>query len=140
MIEKITITKLQRISVENGDILHGLKKSDFGYVNFGEIYFSLIAKDKIKAWKVHNEMTLNLIVPHGSVRFNFIELDDDGLVANRLELTLSEEKYCRLTIPPKIIFGFKGVGDNPNIVVNIADIEHKDNEVKKIADNTYKFK
>lgn len=53
MIEGIVITNLKRISVPDGDILHGMKKTDVGYKDFGEIYFSYILKDKIKAWKIH---------------------------------------------------------------------------------------
>ena len=60
MIEGIVITNLKRISVPDGDILHGMKKTDVGYKDFGEIYFSYILKDKIKAWKIHKKMTLNL--------------------------------------------------------------------------------
>ena len=85
-------------------------------------------------------MILNLIVPSGSVRFNFIELDLKGLLKNRMEITVSNKHYCRITVPPNIIFGFKGIGDAENIVANIADIEHNDEEVKKIDPGKFKFK
>ena len=44
MIEELVITNLKRISVPGGDILHGMKKTDNGYSDFGEIYFSYILK------------------------------------------------------------------------------------------------
>ena len=49
MIDEIVITDLKRIPIPDGDILHGMKKTDDGYSDFGEIYFSYILKDKIKA-------------------------------------------------------------------------------------------
>ena len=140
MIEGIVITNLKRISVPNGDILHGMKKTDDGYSDFGEIYFSYILKDKIKAWKIHKKMILNLIVPFGSVRFNFIQLNSDRLIDKRMEITVSSDNYCRITVPPNIIFGFKGIGKEVNIVANIADITHSDDEVKKIDINEFEFK
>jgi dTDP-4-dehydrorhamnose 3,5-epimerase len=140
MIEEIVITDLNRITVPDGDILHGMKKTDDGYSDFGEIYFSYILKDKIKAWKIHKKMTSNLIVPCGSVRFNFIQLNSEGLIDKRMEITVSTDNYCRITVPPNIIFGFKGIGNDANIVVNIADITHSDDEVKKIDINEFEFK
>ena len=124
----------------DGDILHGMKKTDDGYSDFGEIYFSYILKDKIKAWKTHKKMTLNLVVPFGSVRFNFIQLNSKGLIDKRMEITVSSENYCRITVPPNIIFGFKGIEKDASIVANIADITHSDDEVKKIDINEFVFK
>ena len=43
--------------------MHGIKKNDTGYVGFGEVYFSYINPKAVKAWKKHNRMTLNLVVP-----------------------------------------------------------------------------
>jgi len=140
MIEEIIITHLKRIHVSNGDVLHGMKKTDDGYTDFGEIYFSYILKNKIKAWKIHKKMTLNLIVPSGSVRFNFIQVSSEGLIDNRMEITVSSDNYCRITVPPNIIFGFKGIGKDANIIANIADITHSDDEVKKIDINKFEFK
>lgn len=85
-------------------------------------------------------MTLNLIVPFGSVRFNFIQLNSEGLIDKRMEITVSHDNYCRVTVPPNIIFGFKGVGKDSSIVANIADITHSDDEVKKIDINEFEFK
>ena len=140
MIDEIVITDLKRIPIPDGDILHGMKKTDDGYSDFGEIYFSYILQDKIKAWKIHKKMTLNLIVPSGSVRFNFIQLNSDRLIDKRMEITVSSDNYCRITVPPNIIFGFKGIGKDASIVANIADITHSDDEVKKIDINEFEFK
>ena len=140
MIKEIIITYLKKIHVANGDILHGMKKTDDGYTDFGEIYFSYILNDKIKAWKIHKRMTSNLIVPFGSVRFNFIQLNSEGLIDKRMEVTVSNDNYCRITVPPNIIFGFKGIGKDASIVANIADITHSDDEVKKIDINEFEFK
>ena len=101
---------------------------------------SYILKDKIKAWKIHKKMILNLIVPFGSVRFNFIQLNSEGLIDKRMEITVSSDNYCRVTVPPNIIFGFKGIGKGASIVANIADITHSDDEVKKIDINEFEFK
>ena len=68
-IDGVHLSALKIINLEDGDVLHGMKKNDFGFNGFGEAYFSEIKFKKIKAWKRHRSMTLNLIVPSGKVRF-----------------------------------------------------------------------
>ena len=59
------------INLEKGDVLHYLKNSSKNFNGFGEVYFSKIKPNAIKAWKLHKKMTLNLIVPMGKVQFVF---------------------------------------------------------------------
>ena len=77
-LNEICVTPLKRISVTGGDVLHAMKKSDPGYVDFGEAYFSLVEFGTIKAWKRHLQMTLNLVVPIGEVQF--VLMDSVGLI------------------------------------------------------------
>ena len=124
ILEKIKLTKLNKIKNKNGDLFHGLKKTESSYSGFGEVYFSWINKDSIKGWKFHNEMISNLIVPLGEVKFVFY--DNHG---NYKEFNIGNNDYSRLTVPPNIWFGFMGIGEPTNLVVNIASIEHDDREV-----------
>ena len=127
-VNQILITPLKRIQVAGGDVLHGMKCSDPGYFDFGEAYFSIVEVGAIKAWKRHLQMTLNFIIPLGSVFFVFI--DQEGIVR---EEVVGENRYVRLTVPPGIWFGFKGVGNKANIVLNIANIPHDPNEVERLS-------
>ena len=40
-----------------------------------------------------------------------------------------ERNYFRLTVPPNIWFGFKGISRNVSIILNIADMIHDPDEV-----------
>jgi len=129
MIEDLIITETKKFISDKGNIYHGLRNTDDGFSQFGEVYFSFVKKNSIKAWKIHKEMTLNIIVPVGSIQFNFIDLRENSKnFKERFELLLSEEHYSRVTIPPKICFGFKGIGDGINMLANVANIPHDDNE------------
>ena len=125
-LNEICVTPLKRISVTGGDVLHAVKKSDTGYVDFGEAYFSLVEFGAIKAWKRHLQMTLNLVVPIGEVQF--VLIDSVGLIR---EERIGEGHYARLTIPPGIWFGFQGVSKKTALLLNIADIEHSPDEVER---------
>lgn len=125
-VNDVRVTSLQRIPLAGGDVLHGMKSSDPGYVSFGEAYFSIIESGAIKAWKRHMRMTLNLIVPIGSVRFVFI--DEQG---NIIEKVAGADHYVRLTVPPRIWFGFEGLVAPYSMLMNVADIPHDPAEIER---------
>ena len=95
---------LKTIKLDDGDVLHASKKTDIGFEEFGEFYFSKIKYKKIKAWKMHTKITLNLVVPFGNVEFAI--RNDEG---DFQTITIGENNYKRLTIPPGIWHGFKGL-------------------------------
>lgn len=133
-LSSITVTPQKRIPVFGGDILHAMKKSDAGYMGFGEAYFSLVEFGRVKAWKRHLQMTLNLVVPVGRVRFVFI--DSKGLVQE--EIT-GENHYVRLTVPPGIWFGFQGISEGSSLLLNIANIEHSPEEIERKELNEFEY-
>ena len=69
IITGVLQTPLKMIDVPGGDVLRAMKRSDLGYLGFGEAYFSTVELGAVKAWKRHRKMVLNLIVPIGAVRF-----------------------------------------------------------------------
>ena len=69
MISDVLVTPLKIIDTVGGNVMHAMKDNDIGYAGFGEAYFSIIGFNAIKAWKRHKEMTLNIVVPHGEIKF-----------------------------------------------------------------------
>ncbi len=127
MINGVLITSLDIIDAPGGNVMHAMKESDVGFSGFGEAYFSEVKFKSIKAWKRHKEMTLNLIVPVGEIRF--VLFDDRKESDNHFqEVILSRKNYSRLTIPPMIWVGFQGVANYSSMLLNIADITHDPNE------------
>ena len=129
-MNELIITPLDIIKVNKGDVMHAMKSDDPGFSGFGEAYFSVVSYNAIKAWKRHHEMTLNLVVPVGKIRF---VLFDDRKVSNTQfqEVIISKDNYCRLTVPPMVWIGFEGLSDNGSMLLNIADIQHNPHEVDK---------
>ena len=109
-------------------MLHAIKSTDPGFVDFGEAYFSMIELDAIKGWKRHLRMTLNLVVPVGMVQFVFI--DNQGAVR---EEVVGSDRYVRLTVPPGIWFGFRGLVAPYSLLMNVADIPHDPAEIERKA-------
>jgi len=129
MIKDVLITKLDVMEAPGGGVMHAMKETSIGYGGFGEAYFSQIDSGAIKAWKRHREMTLNLIVPLGKIKF--VLFDDRDNRPKFQEVIISKSNYCRLTVPPMVWMGFQGLSENKSILLNIANIEHNIDEVDR---------
>jgi dTDP-4-dehydrorhamnose 3,5-epimerase len=130
MSSKIILNPLKVIDTKGGNVMHAMKNTDLGYKGFGEAYFSEIEYKSVKAWKRHKEMTLNLIVPVGKVRFILFD-DRENLKGIFKEFIIGHDSYSRLTVPPLVWFGFQGLKKNISTVLNIANITHDPNEVDR---------
>ncbi len=140
IIEGVILTPLKQIVNPKGDLYHAMKQSDNGYKSFGEAYFSTVIKDEIKGWKKHTVMVLNLIVPIGAVEFIIYDDRIDSSTKNQFfSLILSQENYQRLTVPAGIWMAFRGIGEDLNMLLNIASIEHDPSEAitKQLTDINY---
>ena len=123
-LNKIQVIPLKKINSLEGNVMHCMKYNDSGFLKFGEAYFSSINYKKIKAWKMHKKMTLNITVPYGSIKFVFF----DGINSFREEI-VGDSRYSRLTIPPLIWFGFYGISKPQSILLNITDMFYNKDEI-----------
>ena len=132
-IDGIKLTPLKKIYQPKGNIFYCMKKSDLGFKNFGEAYFSTVEYNAVKAWKKHTKMTLNLIVPIGEIQFViYDDRESSESKGSFFETKLSINNYKRLTISPNLWFGFKGLGKDLNLLLNLADIEHDPKEIIRL--------
>jgi dTDP-4-dehydrorhamnose 3,5-epimerase len=133
-IDDVVITNLSRITTKGGDVLRALKKSENTFAGFGEAYFSQINFQAVKAWKKHNSQISNLIIPVGSVRFVVVdELGGQGV------FDIKQDNYQRITIPPGLWFGFQGLSEGTNLILNISSIEHNPLESERLDIHEIKF-
>lgn len=130
-LEGIILTPLKIIPSPKGNIMHALKAQDKAFNGFGEAYFSAITKGEIKGWKKHFEMTLNLIVPVGEIKF--VVFDDrpgSSTYGKFFERIIGDSQYERLTVPPLVWMAFQGMSAGLNLLLNIASIEHNPDEAE----------
>ena len=129
MIEGVVLTPLKVIAHPKGDLMLGMKRSDPGFVGFGEAYFSSISQGFVKGWKQHREMVLNLVVPLGQIRFVIFDDRMDSSTKGRYyETVLGDGNYCRLTVQNGLWMAFQGIGGDFNLLLNMASIEHNHEE------------
>ena len=77
MIDGVKVTRFDRLSM-SGKIMHMLRADAEHFDKFGEIYFSCVRPEVIKAWHIHKEMTLNYAVPFGHIKFVLFDDREDS--------------------------------------------------------------
>ena len=132
MIHDIKITPLKIISDDRGKVMHMLRKDSAIFDKFGEIYFSTIFKDSIKAWHLHREATLNYACIKGKVRLVlFDDREKSSTKGKYQEIILSPVSYVLVTIPPNIWNGFKNLDNEESIIANCLTIAHNEKEMAR---------
>lgn len=131
-IDGVKITPLRRIADERGMILHMLRADQPHFQKFGEIYFSAVYPNVVKAWHIHHEMTLNYAVPVGMIKFALYDDRANSPTRGQLmELFIGEANYCLVTVPPMVWNGFKGIGEKMALVANCATLAHDPAEIER---------
>lgn len=139
-MEGVLLTPLKQIYHPKGDVFHGLKKSDPGFSDFGEAYFSSVHSGDIKPWKKHIRMTLNLIVPVGRIRFvMYDDRSDSPTKGQTFAVEIGSDNYQRLTVSPGIWMAFEGLDDGLNLLLNLADMEHDPDEVERAELDRFQY-
>ena len=139
-IQGVEIIKKNQIVDDRGIILHMLRVDDKNYKKFGEIYFSTINPNKIKAWHFHKLMTLNYAVVHGSIKLVLYDDRDESKTKGTIqEIILSNENHYLVSIPPKIWNGFCSSDNKHAILANCSDIPHDKEEIIRLPFDDPKF-
>ena len=73
---------------------------------------------------------LILVVPVGKIKFVLFD-NREGSNNQFQEIIISRDNYCRLTVPPMVWVGFKGLSETGSMLLNIANIGHDPLEVDK---------
>ena len=124
------ITDLKIITSVDGSVMHAIKSIDDGFNQFGEVYFSTVNNNSIKAWKLHKEMTLNLVVPTGKVLFNFYDQRKDSKTFHKYDvLEISSEGRESIYVPAGCANAFLTMSDNTILHYYMGDFFNQ---------NTYK--
>lgn len=121
-------TELRRIETSGGEVLKALTAEEPDFRGLGEAYFSRVNPGCVRGWKRHNEMTVNVVVPVGHVRFVTAETPEGSEGTEFMTFDLGPAyTHGRLTIEPGTWFGFMG-GAEGGLVLNLSDIVHRPDE------------
>jgi len=137
-IDGVRLTTRRIIADNRGAVIHFMKNTDPEFVQFGEVYFSVVRRGAVKAWHLHKRMTLNYICFTGEV---FVGLFDDregsptrGMSNRFLLSSRMNEAHKLLTIPPNVWNGYYAVpGNSMAGIANLATEPHDPDEIVRAS-------
>lgn len=137
-IEGVVVQPLRQIADHRGSVLHMMRKDSELFKQFGEVYFSEIHPDAIKAWKRHKEQTQNLAVPVQRIRLViYDERTQSSTFGKIAEYELGRPKnYNLIQIPPMLWYGFQAIVEQTALIANCSDQPHQSGESETLPANS----
>lgn len=122
MIDGVEIKQLKVIPDERGKLMEILRSDDKVFVKFGQVYMTTVYPGVVKAWHYHKEQTDNLTCLQGMTKLVIYDNRPDSSTYQEVnEFFIGIHNPLLVQIPAGLLHGFKGIGENEAIVVNIPD-------------------
>jgi dTDP-4-dehydrorhamnose 3,5-epimerase len=137
-IEGVIVQPLIQIADNRGSVLHMMRRDSELFKQFGEIYFSEIHPNTVKAWKRHKEQTQNLTVPVKRIRLVLYDArTHSSTYGNIAEYEVGRpNNYKLIQIPPMLWYGFQALGHQTALIANCADQPHDSTETESLPADT----
>lgn len=112
MIYDVKVSPLQTIPDERGCVKHFIRSDSSDFVEFGETYITEVYKGVVKAWHGYPTKLMHYAVIKGMVKLALFDSRKDSPTFQQAEtLFVGDDNYVRVTIPPGVFNGFKGLTD-----------------------------
>jgi dTDP-4-dehydrorhamnose 3,5-epimerase len=137
----VFITELDVISNRRGSVMKMMNENTYiggkydQFESLGEIYFSTIVPNVVKAWHGHKVMTMNYACIYGRIIVGLCDMRVGSTFGKTAQVYMdSFTQYKLLTIPPGVWNGFRVHPDEEKfaIVANAASCSHDPDEIERI--------
>ena len=120
MIEGVKLKDLKVIPDERGRLMEILRADDELFEEFGQVYMTTAYPGVVKAWHYHKLQTDNMAVIKGMMKVALYDARKDSPTYGEVnEFFLGEHNFKLIQIPKMVYHGFKCVGGEEAIVINI---------------------
>ena len=120
MINGVKVKILKVIPDERGRLMEILRKDDPLFKQFGQVYLTTVYPGVVKAWHYHKKQTDNIAVVKGMAKIVLYDSRPDSPTKNEIgEFFIGEHNPTLIQIPPMVYHGFKCIGPEEILVINI---------------------
>ena len=120
MIEGVRIKKLRVIPDERGSLMEILRNDDEIFEKFGQVYITTAYPGVVKGWHYHKVQSDNMCVVKGMMKIVLYDSRDNSPTKGEVnEFFAGVHNPILLHIPVFVYHGFKCIGENESIVVNV---------------------
>lgn len=145
LIDGVEITPLKIFPDDRGAVMRMMRNDDPNFERFGEIYFSSVYPNAVKAWHIHRRMTLNYAVVLGKIELVLFD-EQRGLSPTRNMVNVlridgypNYDHYVIVKIPPMVWNGFRSIGGGVAIVANCSTEPPSPDEIMRIAPKDFRL-
>lgn len=131
MIEGVQVKTLRIIPDERGRLMEILRRDDDLFEKFGQVYLTTGYPGIVKAWHYHKNQTDYFAVVAGMMKVALYDSREDSPTQGEVnEFYMGIHNPILLKIPPWVYHGFKAVGNQEALLINIPtevyNTEHPD--------------
>lgn len=120
MIEGVKTRKLRLIPDERGYLMEMLRSDWEEYEKFGQVYITAVYSGVVKGWHYHKIQTDHFICVHGMAKVVLYDGREGSPTHGEVnEFFLGQQNPMLLKIPPGVMHGFKGIGQEMALIVNV---------------------
>lgn len=126
MIDGVQVKKLRVIPDERGKLMEILRNDDEMYEKFGQVYVTTAYPGVVKGWHYHKAQTDNMCVVKGMMKVVLYDSREDSPTKGEVnEFFAGVHNPILIHIPVFVYHGFKCIGEEESIVINVPTEEYK---------------
>ena len=120
MINGVKVRNLRFIPDERGYLMEMLRSDWEEYDKFGQVYITAVYPGVVKGWHYHKIQTDHFICIHGMAKVVLYDGREGSPTHGEVnEFFMGDQNPMLLKIPPGVMHGFKGIGQEMTLIVNV---------------------
>lgn len=120
MIDDVKVRRLSFIPDERGYLLEILRSDWEEFEKFGQVYVTAAYPGVVKGWHYHKIQTDHFVCIHGTAKVVLYDRRADSPTHGEVnEFFIGERNPSLIKIPSGVVHGFKGVGQDVALIVNV---------------------
>ncbi len=129
MIAGVTTRKLRLIPDERGYLMEMLRRDWEEFEQFGQVYITAVYPGVVKGWHYHKKQTDHFVCVHGMAKVVLYDGRQESPTFGEVnEFFMGDLNPILLKIPPGVMHGFKGIGQDMTLIVNVPTELYNYNE------------
>jgi len=120
LIDGVVLRQLRLVADERGWLMEVLRTDWELFERFGQAYITAAYPQVVKAWHMHKKQTDNIACVKGIIKLVLYDGREPSSTHGEIyEIVLGEKNPTLVKIPPQIWHGFKNIGLEVAIVMNV---------------------
>lgn len=119
LIDGVTVYRLAVHCDHRGRLTEILRRDEDPFRVFGQLYVTICYPGVVKAWHSHKRQTDLITVVRGTAQVALFDARDDSPTRGMVnEFFIGEYNPLLVTVPPRVLHGFKAVGEGSAYLLN----------------------